>query len=257
MKKLKTTIPDGGAPLGEFPVIRKLFDEENKNAIEALLYSITEGETEGVILKGCEVTGTAGDFDIAEGYIYCDGEVLYYAGGTTFAATQYLELETPTEESGTFADAVSRAFIDVRQASEFASAGGGAGTQYVTIAHGATPRTLKDALGDSFVGIESSTPALLTKVIEIGDWNMDTDGSILVTNPIGDKDKIRNIEVMIRPDVGVFLQFNYKLDRDGAGFIDVGSTNIVLARTGAGLFDSADFDSTSYNRGWIALTYEK
>jgi len=48
MKKLKTTIPDGGAPLGQFPVLRDIFDIETKDAIEAMLSTVIIGETEGI-----------------------------------------------------------------------------------------------------------------------------------------------------------------------------------------------------------------
>lgn len=118
MRKLKTTIPNGGAPLLEFPVLRTLFDVETKDAIEALLNSITNGDTEGLILSGCTVSGTAGNFAISSGYVYLDGEVLLYSGGSGFSATRYLQKATVTEEGGVFADTVTRNYINVNEATD-------------------------------------------------------------------------------------------------------------------------------------------
>ena len=33
------------------------------------------------------------------------------------------------------------------------------------------------------------------------------------------------------------------------------SSNVTLVRKGSGVFDGTDFDSTSYNRGWVVLHY--
>ena len=34
------------------------------------------------------------------------------------------------------------------------------------------------------------------------------------------------------------------------------SKKVVLIRKASGSFDSSDFDSTSYNRGWVTVWYE-
>jgi hypothetical protein len=175
MKKLKATIPDGGAPLGKFPVIRELFDDENKQAIEAILNSVLDGDTEGVILKGCVMSGTAGDFAISAGYIYADGEVLEYSGGSGFSATQYLKKGTVTEESGVFADGLSKAFIDVNVSEAYATTGGGSGTQYITMAFGTAGRTLKNSIGDV---INDGVVTLSKMAVNSVDSDQYVDGSI-------------------------------------------------------------------------------
>jgi hypothetical protein len=148
MKKLKLTIPDGGAPLGQFPVIRELFDEETKDAIEAMLSTVIIGQTEGVILSGCLATGTAGNFAISAGYIFVDGLVLRYPGTSGHSATQYLKIATATEESGVFADGGTKAYIDVNTAINFSTSGGGTGTQYITLAFATAGITLASRIGD-------------------------------------------------------------------------------------------------------------
>jgi len=290
MKRLKSTIPDGGAPLGEFPVLKDIFDTENKDAIEALLTSITDGETEGVILSGCKVSGSSGDFDISAGYVYLDGKVLRYPGGEGFSATRYLQKASDTEESGTFADTVVRAYIDVEAAEDAGSAPGG-GVQYVTVTHASGGRTLKDRMGDiinddavtvakmaansvdsaQYVDgsiddahlatdrVKSVGVQLLTKVIEIGDWNMDVDATINVPHGLS-INSIRSVFILIRNDDNDLYtpleHFNNgPVGAYDTGSFQIGSTNIVIRRESE--YDNVNYDATSYNRGWITITYEE
>lgn len=257
MKRLKTSIPNGGAPLGEFPVLRDLFDTENKDAIEALLSSITDGETEGVILSGCEVSGTAGDFDISEGYVYLDGKVLRYPGGTGFSATTYLQKAADTEESGTFADTVIKAYIDVETAEDAGSARGSG--QYVTVTFADGGQTLKDLIGNP-VQTEQGETKIKMKVIEIGDWDLDTDMTVTVTHGLT-LSSIRSVSVTIRNDADdTYYTFPAGLNNSGdyleVGGFEIDGTNVKISRTSSPVLDSTDYDSTSYNRGWITITYE-
>jgi len=104
---------------------------------------------------------------------------------------------------------------------------------------------------------------LKTKVIEIGDWDMNTVPLVAVAHGLPDAQKIRSISVFIRPDTGTTL---YPLNsfQDGAdpllvaGGVDgVTSTNINLRRRSGGRFNDAAFDATSYNRGWVTIVYEE
>lgn len=99
---------------------------------------------------------------------------------------------------------------------------------------------------------------LLTKIIDIGDWNMDSTG----TAPGGVAHgvtftKIRDVQVMIRSDDTTIQSLLTNSDSSGVagGQVSVSSVNIVLSRTAAGIFDSAAYDSTSFNRGWIVIKY--
>lgn len=266
MKKLKSTIPDGGAPLGAFPVLRELFDEETKNAIEALLYSVADGETEGFVLKGCEVTGISSDYDIAEGYIYVDGEVLYYAGSEGNSTPVYLKKDTVTEESGVFADGASKAYIDVNTATEYTTTGGGAGTQYITFNFDTAGRTFKNMTGVGNAGNGGSYTSFKISTVQIGDWDMNSDSTTTVDYPDGvSKENLRGLSGIIIPDVSASIQNNYMIGGFSAeiaatspdvNFANVGASGIIIRRVSSGFYDSTDFEDTPFNRGWVTVLYE-
>lgn len=160
------------------------------------------------------------------------------------------------------------------------------GSQNITIKHGtggqdittpkgvdviATPGTLIELVADQVFPINwnilaSSKPLqaqaiyLETKVIEIGDWDMDANQSPAGAIPHGlaDFNKIRNISAIIRDDGNSQTFHIWHCDLSGvtAGSVKASSTNIILDRISGGSFDSTSFDSTSYNRGWITITYE-
>ena len=62
---------------------------------------------------------------------------------------------------------------------------------------------------------------------------------------------------MIRNDAD---SSHYNLDR-GSGFGDGGSMTVInatiiqVARVTGGIYDNINYDSTSYNRGWITFSY--
>lgn len=105
---------------------------------------------------------------------------------------------------------------------------------------------------------------LKTKVIDIGDWDMDTTISIDVAHGLTDRKKIRGTKVTVRNDSDVsyydLLHGDSGGNMDGslgfltgtAGFEDY----IRLIRTTSGFFDTSAFSATSYNRGWIVIWYE-
>lgn len=102
---------------------------------------------------------------------------------------------------------------------------------------------------------------------DIGDWDMDTDPLVTVSlSSLGiTHSKIKQVLVTIRrdADAGIFPLSTYTLP-----YFD--STNIVawfgakietpneigIQRSNGSLFDSADFNSTSFNRGWVTIIYE-
>lgn len=105
---------------------------------------------------------------------------------------------------------------------------------------------------------------LLTKVIEIGDWDMDTNLLPASTIPHGlTLAQIRFVSASIRADVGAGLPGVFPIwsaatgsANDPGGIVNAGTTNIGLSRRTGGFFDATDFDATSYNRGWIKIEYE-
>jgi hypothetical protein len=145
----------------------------------------------------------------------------------------------------------------------------------------ASTRSNEDALkvtksGDTMSGVLTNTagfrtdagqPALMKKVIQIGDWNMDTTSSKPVAHGLGSNyKKIRGITVIVRDDAdGLYHSLINTTPSGGesglvSGTIDnIDSTNITLRRlssTLSGWFDSTAYDSTSYNRGWVTIEYE-
>lgn len=97
-----------------------------------------------------------------------------------------------------------------------------------------------------------------TAIVEIGDWDMDSSPAKVVAHGISDFKKILSVNGTIRDDADTGY---YPLMRwDPTGLIEAGeifrdSTNIFISRTTGGFFDSADFDSTSYNRGFLIIQY--
>src|SRR5690606_21521182 len=97
--------------------------------------------------------------------------------------------------------------------------------------------------------------------LNINDWDMNTDVFKNVAHGISDISKIRSVSILIRNDAGTNI---YRLDYKEnsatahAGTYSITITNISMMRAISpdGFFDSTDFDSIGYNRGWIHITYE-
>jgi hypothetical protein len=96
-------------------------------------------------------------------------------------------------------------------------------------------------------------------VVEIGDWDMDADSSVPVAHGIADFTKIREITAMIRDDADIartpLNAFSSVSGLIGGGVLQAGATTVILDRLTGGGFDSTNFNSTGFNRGWITITY--
>lgn len=108
-------------------------------------------------------------------------------------------------------------------------------------------------------GIKSNNVSLKIKTIEIGDWNMDTTWTKTVSTGIADWKSVRSIYALIRRDDE--LSYNpihwYGGDGTVAGTALTTPDGIYLSRRPTGAFDNANFDQTSFNRGWITIIYEE
>lgn len=102
----------------------------------------------------------------------------------------------------------------------------------------------------------------LTK--EIGDWNMNSANSVLVSHGVTDRSRIRGVQVIIRPDSDASLaNYRYDITQGNAGTGDitnpqggweVSDNSIGIRRRASGFFASTDFDTaSSYNRGWVRI----
>lgn len=164
--------------------------------------------------------------DLAIGDLLAGGEYIIAYDGTNF---QVLGLSV----DGTISDVA------------FAAAWNGDNTSAPT----------KNVVFDALAGLQ-------TKVIEIGDWDMVSTLNIDVTHGVTAKN-IRSIDVIIRDD----FDENYdKLDTCGTtsgvlqGWIELVrtsglNTTIRLRRLASGYFATTAYDATSFNRGWITITY--
>ncbi len=116
---------------------------------------------------------------------------------------------------------------------------------------------VRDPNGD--VPLYDGTNKIHTKIINIGDWNMDTTNSKNVVHGLTLL-KIRAIAGIIQDDASTTLS-SFTPGAPVAGsviqaWIDhLDGTNVVLNRLTGGVYDSTSYDSISYNRGWIVITY--
>jgi hypothetical protein len=94
------------------------------------------------------------------------------------------------------------------------------------------------------------------KIINIGDWNMDTTSQVNVSHGLS-VSKIISINVTIISDNGVLYPVSCSVDGSYYSYpigIAVGAS-ALLQRTTGSYFDSPLFDSTSFNRGFIIIEY--
>jgi hypothetical protein len=98
------------------------------------------------------------------------------------------------------------------------------------------------------------------KVIEIGDWNLDSSVIVNVSHGLS-ASKIIGVTGIIRNDLDTqrytISQVNEisEYDTIGVAFSYIGSFIQIGRQAGSPTFDTADFDSTSYNRGWLIVSY--
>lgn len=119
---------------------------------------------------------------------------------------------------------------------------------------------------NTFVGIINTTNAIIasggvktdgtntikTTVIDIGDWNMDSIITVNIAHGLT-LAKIRTIDVTIRKDDTSLLTMDFTIT--GLTIIEVDAANVNITRNIGGIFDNTDYNATSFNRGWITITY--
>lgn len=90
------------------------------------------------------------------------------------------------------------------------------------------------------------------KEIPIGDWDM-TDNEVVVPHGLTATEwkTIRDIEILIRNDAD-----DEYIDAKGDIIPALNSAGITLLREATNRFQSTDYDSTSYNRGFVTFTYK-
>jgi len=127
-----------------------------------------------------------------------------------------------------------------------------------------TPLKLKNAITVlQNAGNTGAFTKIKTKVIEIGDWNMDTSAFISVNHGLGNPafKNTRIVGVMIRDDGNTIISplaaFNTANEVMEGGWDQIVGATIRLVRRGGGMFDNASYNATPFNRGFITFTYEE
>ena len=112
------------------------------------------------------------------------------------------------------------------------------------------------------INLFTGGPIMQMKVIEIGDWNLDTTALFNVAHGLT-LANIRTVTAIIRNDANT--EFYVMGGGGGASdpnavelwFNHIDATNVKLRRDTGGAFDGAGFASPpSSNRGWITIWYE-
>lgn len=110
-------------------------------------------------------------------------------------------------------------------------------------------------------GLPSWETQPFVKIIDIGDWNMNTTAVKAVAHGLTPS-KIKGVEVMIRNDAGAasaLLASSATINGtvDGVwGVGTTGGTDVSMERVSGGDYHSASYQATSFNRGFIKITYE-
>lgn len=230
----------------------------NRAALFGLMATYAIGTNENFVISGCVATLDPGvDVDVTAGYIYLTGEILEVEAQTVLdsgTVDLYKYVKTTTFESGgdkTFNDSIARQTWQKNRG-------------IVTATSVVSPTTDLDVVSGS--RLEDKIAELVNgervkiKVIEIDDWNMDTQTT--PPTPIAHGLTYANIigvtSVLIRNDAdSAKYDFTYPSASVAVpqGAIEVNTTNVILTRITSGFFDSVNFDSTSYNRGWVIIQY--
>lgn len=102
------------------------------------------------------------------------------------------------------------------------------------------------------VRYNASDPYIKTKIIDLGDWDMDASPTKTIAHGLT-FGNIRSIKATVRNDA---LSALYDIYSQGGGTIfSCDATIVTLTRTNAGIFDNTSFDVTGFNRGWLEITY--
>lgn len=109
------------------------------------------------------------------------------------------------------------------------------------------------------IGIYNRNDQLHERILEIGDWNMDLISNKFVAHGVTGAN-IRCVSAIVRPDSGTsryaLTPGSITTAAEVDGWISSWDATLVnLDIRVGGAFDNTNFDSTSYNRGWVTIWY--
>lgn len=112
--------------------------------------------------------------------------------------------------------------------------------------------------GNAVAGYLNDGTPYYKKILDIGDWNMDSTASITVAHGLTTAN-IRNVFVIIRSDndaIRIPLDYYSQVPSPiSNGYFYISGSDVYLLRTSGGGFDATNYNDTSYNRGWIIIEY--
>lgn len=261
MRKLNKPMPNGGAPFTNED-LNDVFQTEIWDAIQSLLFEYNS-DSEGVIVSGCLVSANASNFDMTAGIVYLNGEFMRVDAVTNLSFPRYIKAATPTNVTRTFENTTTQTFIIERKA-EVSTTNDGSG-QEITISSltNSLSRRIEVLLGNSVLSKQTSGAyqkrRITTRILAIGDWNMNSTASISVAHDLAFADIITFSAVII-DDIGSQKRVigpapSISSTPELGGSVSATAVNINLNRVAGGVFQSTDFDSTGYNRGFITVTH--
>ncbi len=135
-------------------------------------------------------------------------------------------------------------------------------TDNLNVAFGLTASTYADVNIISGQGLSFNTGNTeVRQELLIGDWDMTATTSVAIAHNLSGTEwkTIRSTGIIIRNDAddtyydGSILT---GVQTNDVGIAEFDSTNITVFRAAGGFFASADFDATSYNRGFVSFWYQ-
>jgi len=260
MKKLVlANIQEGVRKLGSVKAFFEHIENSYFEVFNDIVFGLV-GSTNGPIaLYGCVNSGVGSDYTINAGAIYLNGEIFKipsFSGTAPGGQVPILVLNQVFTQLAYTDNTNQNTLVNRTLMWAFGVSGSG-------LADFSAVASLKQCINNNLLDVPGQIN-VKNKVVPIGDWDMDTTGSLPVPHGLTDVTKIRSISVMIRPDSGeIPLYLISKLDSIDpstlaiqGGVYRIGSTNIELVRLTGGQFDAAAYNATSYNRGWITIFYE-
>ena len=249
------TSDNGGLPiqLDDF----RFIDDAVRDALTGIMSAYGIAADESFILSGAGSTLNGLNYDIADGYISLDGEILKVTAHsipTALAAgeSHVWKLKTANDPAGlkTFESTIAYNTYQIRGAEVVAEVPSGVFMPMVA------PKIYDRFAANGFGTI------LQTKIVDIGVWDMDATDIVFVGHGITGLDaaKVRSVEVMIIQDGGLTSSPLTAIEDEngtfGGAVATITTTTIKLIRSLSGFFDKADFDDAVINRGSIKIQYE-
>ncbi len=216
---------------------------EASNALAQMC--IGENSTDFIVLYGCN-NSNAPNANISAGAIFYNGEIYlcpaFVDASITNAIVGTITTAYDSLDPVLFSDGNS---FNVHQVKTIVWSDAASGSGSIDFAD---------------VVFQSGT---VKRVIQIGDWNMDSTDSVTIPHGL-DATKIISVNVTILRDIGGGSVLGiYPLNTpyvattsdfpQHEGVYSTDATDVSLRRRIGGFFDNADFNSTSFNRGWIII----